>query len=84
MNIQLRVLTRVAEAESADLEREAHLPHIMVCEDLASRHLTFAGPYASRAEAEAAVAYEAEQTRDGSLRFFSAPIFPPLGLADAM
>ena len=82
--MELRLLTRVAEAESADLEREAHLPHVMVCEDLATHHLTFAGPYGSRAEAEAAVAYEADQSRDGSMRFFSAPVFPPLGLADAV
>ena len=78
------MLTRVAEAESADLAREAHLPHVMVCEDLHSHHLTFAGPYGSRAEAEAAVAYEADHSGDGSLRFFSAPVFPPLEVADAI
>lgn len=84
MNIELLVLTRVAEAESADREREALLPYVMVCEDTTSRHLTFAGPYASAAAAEAAVAYETDRSGDESLRFFSAPLFPPLSLADAV
>lgn len=77
------MLTRVAEAESEDLEREARLPYVMVCEDLTSGHLTFAGPYGSRAEAEAAVAHENGSSTDETMRFFSAPIYPPFRPAAA-
>jgi hypothetical protein len=77
VNIEMVVLHRVGEAESEDLEREASLPYVMVCEDLTSQHLTFAGPYSSKEEAAAAVAYEGASSTDDTMRFFCAPIFPP-------
>jgi hypothetical protein len=69
-----------AVAEQEDVAREAALPHLVVCIDVASGSRSYSGPYPSRGAAESAAQYEAtvEAGSDCRLRFVVEPVFPPI------
>lgn len=67
------------EVEIADALREARLPHVVVCTDVASGRFTLEGPYPNGCLASMAADRESRRDPTGlsGLRFTVQPVYPP-------
>jgi F420-dependent methylenetetrahydromethanopterin dehydrogenase len=73
------LLRRVARAEDEDREREATLPHVLVCRDRTTGAASHEGPYADRTAALEALHGKSSGDRaDGAFALAVEPVFPPL------